>query len=98
MSTLNRKGAHDALVRGTFLDRLEFEQLAHDLVDDLCNVTDAVAKQAVAQTHHYINHHRPSTSPTPSNETEKETLQARRVKALEAIALALTTIAKKETP
>jgi hypothetical protein len=98
MSTLNRRGAHDALVRGTFLDRLEFEQLAHDLVDDLCNVTDAVAKQAVAQTHAYINHPRPSTSPVPSNETEKETLQARRVKALEAIALALTTIAKKETP
>jgi len=97
MSSLNRKGAHDALVRGTFLDRLEFEQLAHDLVDDFCNVTDVIAKQCAAQTHAYINRPRPSTSPPPSNETEKETLQARRVAALESIALALTTIAKKDT-
>ena len=119
MSSLNRTGAHAALVRGTTLDRLEFEQLAHDLVDDLCNVTDAVAAQAVAQTRNYlvparpstfyaqgVEHRvgpdcpacnpRPSTSPPPSNETEKELLQARRVKALEAIATALTTIAKKE--
>jgi hypothetical protein len=97
MSSLNRKGAHDALVRGTFLDRLEFEQLAHDLVDDLCNVTDVIAKQCAAQTHAYIDRPRPSTSPPPSNETEKETLQTRRVAALESIALALTTIAKKDT-
>lgn len=97
MSTLNRKGAHDALVRGTLLDRLEFEQLAHDLVDDLCNVTDVLAKQCAAQTHAAINHPRPSTSRPPTNETEKEQLQARRVKALEAIATALTTLAKKET-
>jgi hypothetical protein len=98
MSILDRKGAHAALVRGTFLDRLEFEQLAHDLIDDLCNVTDVIAKRCAAQTHAYINHPRPSTSPVPSNETEKETLQARRVAALEAIALALTTLAKKEAP
>jgi hypothetical protein len=97
MSSFNRKGAHDALVRGTFLDRLEFEQLAHDLVDDFCNVTDVIAKQCAAQTHAYINRPRPSTSPPPSNETEKETLQARRVAALESIALALTTLAKKDT-
>jgi hypothetical protein len=97
MSTLNRKGAHDALVRGTFLDRLEFEQLAHDLVDDLCNVTDVIAKQCAAQTHAYINRPRPSTSSAPSNETEKEKLQARRVAALETIAIALTTLAKKDT-
>ena len=94
MSSLNRTGAHAALVRGTTLDRLEFEQLAHDLVDDLCNVTDAVAAQAVAQTRNYLFPARPTT--TTTNETE--TLQARRVKALEAIALALTTIAKKDTP
>ena len=94
MSSLNRTGAHAALVRGTTLDRLEFEQLAHDLVDDLCNVTDAVAAQAVAQTRNYLFPARSST--TTTNETE--TLQARRVKALEAIALALTTIAKKDTP
>ena len=92
MSSLNRTGAHAALVRGTTLDRLEFEQLAHDLVDDLCNVTDAVAAQAVAQTRNYLFPARSST--TTTNETE--TLQARRVKALEAIATALTTIAKKE--
>jgi hypothetical protein len=97
MSTLNRAGAHASLVRGTFLDRPDFEQLAHDLIDDLCNVTDALAKQCVAQTHAYIHQSRPSTSPPPSNETEKETLQARRVKALETIAIALTTLAKKET-
>ena len=94
MSSLNRTGAHAALVRGTTLDRLEFEQLAHDLVDDLCNVTDAVAAQAVAQTRNYLFPARSST--TTTNETE--TLQARRVKALEAIALALTTIAKKDAP
>ena len=94
MSSLNRTGAHAALVRGTTLDRLEFEQLAHDLVDDLCNVTDAVAAQAVAQTRNYLFPARSST--TTTNETE--TLQARRVKALEAIALALTTIAKQDTP
>jgi hypothetical protein len=94
MSSLNRTGAHAALVRGTTLDRLEFEQLAHDLVDDLCNVTDAVAAQAVAQTRNYLFPARSST--TTTNETE--TLQARRVKALEAIATALTTIAKKDTP
>jgi hypothetical protein len=76
---------------------LDFEQLAHDLVDDLCNVTDVIAKQCAAQTHAYINRPRPSTSPPPSNETEKETLQARRVAALESIALALTTLAKKDT-
>lgn len=98
MSSLNRTGAHAALFSGTTLDRLEFEQLAHDLVDDLCNVTDAVAAQAVAQTRNYLFPARPSTSPPPSNETEKETLQARRVKALEAIAIALTTLAKKEAP
>ena len=98
MSSLNRTGAHAALVRGTTLDRLEFEQLAHDLVDDLCNVTDAVARQAAAHSHAYIHRHRSSTSTPPSNETEKELLQARRVKALEAIATALTTIAKKDTP
>ena len=92
MSSLNRTGAHAALVRGTTLDRLEFEQLARDLVDDLCNVTDAVAAQAVAQTRNYLFPARSST--TTTNETE--TLQARRVKALEAIATALTTIAKKE--
>lgn len=96
MSTLNRTGAHAALFSGTTLDRLEFEQLAHDLIDDLCNVTDAVAAQAAAQSHAYLNHPRPSTSRPPSNETEKEQLQTRRVKALEAIATALTTIAKKE--
>ena len=92
MSSLNRTGAHAALVRGTTLDRLEFEQLARDLVDDLCTVTDAVAAQAVAQTRNYLFPARSST--TTTNETE--TLQARRVKALEAIATALTTIAKKE--
>jgi len=97
MNTLNRTGAHAALFSGTTLDRLEYEQLAHDIVDDLCNVTDAVANQAAAQSHAYLNHPRPSTSRLPSNETEKEQLQARRVKALEAIALALTTIAKKDT-
>lgn len=94
MSALNRTGAHAALFSGTTLDRLEFEQLAHDLVDDLCNVTDAVAAQAAAQTKNYLFPARSST--TTTNETE--TLQARRVKALEAIALALTTIAKKDTP
>ena len=62
--------------------------------DDLCNVTDAVAAQAVAQTRNYLFPTRSSTATT--NETE--TLQARRVKALEAIALALTTIAKKDAP
>ena len=121
MSSLSRTGAHAALFSATTLDRLEFEQLAHDLVDDLCNVTDAVARQAAAHSHAYIHRHRastfniqgvehrvgpdcpacnppPSTSPPPSNETEKELLQARRVKALEAIATALTTIAKKDTP
>ena len=98
MSTLNRTGAHAALFSGTTLDRFEFEQLAHDIVDDLCNVTDAVAAQAAAQSHASIHRHRASTSPPPSNETEKERLQARRVKALEAIATALTTIAKRDTP
>jgi hypothetical protein len=98
MSTLNRTGAHAALFSGTTLDRLEFEQLAHDIVDDLCNVTDAVAAQAAAHSHASIHRHRSSTSTPPSNETEKELLQARRVKALEAIATALTTIAKKDTP
>lgn len=98
MSTLDRKGAHVALYSATTLDRLEFEQLAHDIVDDICNVTDAVAAQAAAQSHANIHRHRSSTSTPPSNETEKEQLQARRVKALEAIATALTTIAKKDTP
>lgn len=92
----DRQSAHATLTRATMVDRLEFEALAHDIVDSLCDVIDAVGKQAAAQElrhQHYIRR-----LPPPSNETEAEMLQARRVKALEAIALALTAIAKKDKP
>jgi hypothetical protein len=94
--SFDRRSAHAALTRATMLDRLEFETVAHDVVESLCDVIDAVGKEAAAQElqhQHYIRR-----LPPPSRETEAEKLQARRVKALEAIALALTAIAKKDAP
>jgi hypothetical protein len=83
-----RRNAHAALTTATPVDRLDFVRLAHDIVDNLCDVIDAVAAQAAAQE--LQRHRRPSTSSPPSKETEAELLQQRQVKALEQIAYALT--------
>jgi hypothetical protein len=94
--SLDRNLAHAVLSSAALVSTAELERTAHEIVDRLWGIIDAVAAQAAAQE--MQRHRRPSTSPPPSRETEAELLQARRVKALEAIAIALTTIAKKESP
>ncbi len=80
MSNKTRTAAHAAIDRAPPED---LARVAHNLVEDLCGTIDAIARQCAAQTHHYINRPRPSTSPPPSKETEAELLQERQVVALE---------------
>jgi hypothetical protein len=89
MSNETRTAAHAAIDRASPED---LARVAHNLVEDLCGTIDAIAKQCVAQTHHYINRPRPSMSPPPPAETEAELLQERQVVALEAIAKAVKNI------
>jgi hypothetical protein len=102
--TLDRKSAHAALSSGTLVDRQDFEVLAHDIVDGLCDVIDAVAKQVAQQEVAKQRHARGlgigswegnTGRAIPSNETETEKLQARQVKALETIAQALNRISAR---
>lgn len=130
--SLDRKSAHAALTGASLVGRGDFDRLAHDIVDNLCDVIESVAKQAAAQSVEHvrrlravvdalekadaeraemIEEHRRQIKiaqaenigrvmaravPAPSNETEAEKLQARQVKAIETIALALTLIANKD--
>lgn len=90
MSNETKTAAHAAIDRASPED---LAQTAHLVIEDLCGVIDAIARQAAAQTHSYIHHARPSTSPPPSKETEAELLQERQVVAIEAIAEHLETLA-----
>lgn len=98
-----RAASHDRLISGGILDREDFTQLAHDIVDNLVDVIDAIARQAAGQTlDSILAQRRPPTRfggavVGPSNETEAELVEARKVKALETIALALTLIANKDS-
>lgn len=87
---IRRRNAHADIDRASPDD---LARVAHNLVDDLADIIEAIARQAAAQTHHYINHPRPSSSPPPSQETEAELLQERQVVAIEAIAEHLQTLA-----
>ena len=82
MSSKTRTAAHAAIDRASPED---LARVAHNLVEDLCGTIDAIAAQAAAQTHHYINRPRPSTSPPPSAKTEAEMLMERQAVALESI-------------
>lgn len=95
MSNKARTAAHAAIDRASPED---LARVAHLLVEDLCGTIDAVARQCVAQTHAYINHARPSTSPPPSQQTEAKLLQERQVVAIEAIAEHLGTLASAIKP
>ena len=95
LSRIRRRNAHADIDRASPED---LASVAHNLVDDLADIIDAIARQAAAQTHHYINHPRPSTSPPPSQETEAELLQERQVVAIEAIAEHLETLASVVRP
>ena len=100
--SLDRKSAHAALTTAAPVSRQDFEVLAHDIVDNLCDVIDSIAKLAAAQELQYHRHARglgvgswegiagPSKAAPPSNETEAEKLQQRQVAALEQIAYALS--------
>ena len=87
LSRLRRRNAHADIDRASPDD---IARVAHNLVDDLADIIEAIASQAAAQTRNYLFPARPSTSPPPSQETEAELLQERQVKALEQIAYALT--------
>lgn len=88
MSNETRTAAHAAIDRAS---PENLAQTAHNVVDNLCYVIDAVAAQAAAQQlQHY---RRPSTSPPPSKETEAELLQERQVVALERIGFLLEPVA-----
>ena len=52
MSNETRTAAHAALDRAS---PENLAQTAHNIVEDLCGVIDAIARQAAAQTHSYIN-------------------------------------------
>lgn len=95
LSRIRRRNAHADIDRASPED---LAGVAHNLVNDLADIIDAIARQAAAQTHSYINHARPSTSPPPSNETEAELLQERQVVAIEAIAEHLETLASVVEP
>lgn len=87
LSRTRRRNAHADIDRASPED---LASVAHNLVDDLIDIIDAIARHAADQTRHYISRPRPSTSPVPSKETEAELLQERQVEALEQIAYALT--------
>lgn len=93
LSRTRRRNAHADIDRASPED---LASVAHNLVDDLVDIIDAIARQAAAQTHSYIHHARPSTSPPPSQETEAELLQERQVVALERIAQAMTVAPRRE--
>ena len=90
MSNETRTAAHAAIDRASPED---LARVAHDLVNDLSSVIDAIAAQAVAQTRNYLFPARPSTSPPPSKETEAELLQERQAWALERICYLLEPLA-----
>lgn len=91
LSRIRRRNAHADIDRASPED---IASVAHNLVDDLIDIIEAIARQAVAQTRHYISPPRPSTSPPPSQETKDELLQERQVVAIEAIADELETLAQ----
>jgi hypothetical protein len=95
MSNETRTAAHAAIDRAS---PEHLAQTAHNVIEDLCGVIDAIARQAAAQSHHYIHHPRPSTSLPPSKATEEEMLQERQVVAIEAIAEHLETLASAIEP
>ena len=83
LSRTRRRNAHADIDRASPED---LASVAHNLVDDLVDIIDAIARQAADQTRHYISRPLPSTSPPPSKETEAELLQERQVVAIEACA------------
>jgi hypothetical protein len=89
LSRTRRRNAHADIDRASPED---IASVAHNLVDDLIDIIDAIARHAADQTRHYISRPRPSTSPPPSAETEAELLQERQVVAIEAIAKSMSKI------
>ena len=92
LSRTRRRNAHADIARASPED---LASVAHNLVDDLVDIIDAIARHAADQTRHYISRPRPSTSPVPSKETEAELLQERQVAALERIGFLLEPVAVK---
>ena len=74
LSRIRRRNAHADIDRASPED---LASVAHNLVDDLADIIEAIARQAADQTRHYINRPRPSTSPPPSQETGAELPQER---------------------